>query len=129
MHDKNTENQGNKQPKKGRPKLSTSQKRLYQVHLRFTAEEYNLLKLNSTKTQLAPFIRETALHGANIAYRRSDEFIKLEKQIKKIGNNLNQITYYINSNRSTPTEFEYFEKQVNEMKIEISKLHRKLKSL
>ena len=65
------------------------------------------------------FLRTSAVNGQVVLYNTADIF-GLRSEIKKIGNNINQIAMVVNSNRSV------YQSDVRELKKQFSELSEKL---
>ena len=65
------------------------------------------------------FLRTSAVNGQVVLYNTADIF-GLRSEIKKIGNNINQIAMVVNSNRSV------YQSDVRELKKQFSDLSEKL---
>ena len=91
-----------KNPKGGRPAKDAKYKRKHLVSTRLTDEEYTVFqkKLAETRFAAADFIRDIVL-GVEIKPRTTPEefqlYKSLSKDIREIGNNLNQISRNLNS--------------------------------
>ena len=91
-----------KNPKGGRPAKDAKDKRKHLVSTRLTDEEYAIFqnKLAETRFAAADFIRDIVL-GVEIKPRTTPEefqlYKNLSKDIREIGNNLNQISRNLNS--------------------------------
>ena len=76
-------------------------------------------KANAAGMTVSRFLRTAAVNSQVVLYNTADIF-GLRSEIKKIGNNINQIAMVVNSNRSV------YQSDVRELKKQFSELSEKL---
>jgi hypothetical protein len=76
------------------------QKRIKEIKIRLTEQEYLMLMQRKTKTRLAEWIRDTAL-GQKPRAKVTPVDPELLYQLNKIGVNLNQIARYCHQNKGS----------------------------
>ena len=76
-------------------------------------------KANAAGMTVSRFLRTSAVNSQVVLYNTADIF-GLRSEIKKIGNNINQIAMVVNSNRSV------YQSDVRELKKQFSELSEKL---
>ena len=76
-------------------------------------------KANASGMTVSRFLRTSAVKSQVVLYNTADIF-GLRSEIKKIGNNINQIAMVVNSNRSV------YQSDVREMKKQFSELSEKI---
>ena len=76
-------------------------------------------KANAAGMTVSRFLRTAAVNSQVVLYNTADVF-GLRSEIKKIGNNINQIAMVVNSNRSV------YQSDVRELKKQFSELSEKL---
>ena len=76
-------------------------------------------KANAAGMTVSRFLRTAAVNSQVVLYNTADIF-GLRSEIKKIGNNINQIAMVVNSNRSV------YQSDVRELKKQFSDLSEKL---
>ena len=76
-------------------------------------------KANAAGMTVSRFLRTAAVNSQVVLYNTADLF-GLRSEIKKIGNNINQIAMVVNSNRSV------YQSDVRELKKQFSELSEKL---
>lgn len=86
-----------------------TEKREKIIKVRVTAEEHEQLKFNSTKAQLAEWMRESCLNPGQVdlvsaAEGPSAVDPELLRQLSGIGNNLNQIARQVNTKAWGPSD-------------------------
>lgn len=79
------------------------EKRTKEIKVRLTETEYQKLQERKTKARLAEWLRELALdQQPKKQYTPIDPALLYE--LNRIGNNLNQVTRYLNSHKGKPLE-------------------------
>ena len=76
-------------------------------------------KANAAGMTVSRFLRTSAVNSQVVLYNTADIF-GLRSELKKIGNNINQIAMVVNSNRSV------YQSDVRELKKQFSELSEKL---
>ena len=76
-------------------------------------------KANAAGMTVSRFLRTSAMNSQVVLYNTADIF-GLRSELKKIGNNINQIAMVVNSNRSV------YQSDVRELKKQFSELSEKL---
>ena len=76
-------------------------------------------KANAAGMTVSRFLRTAAVNSQVVLYNTADLF-GLRSELKRIGNNINQITMVVNSNRSV------YQSDVRELKKQFSELSEKL---
>ena len=76
-------------------------------------------KANAAGMTVSRFLRTAAVNSQVVLYNTADVF-GLRSEIKKIGNNINQIAMVVNSNRSV------YQSDVRELKKQFSELSEKI---
>ena len=76
-------------------------------------------KANAAGMTVSRFLRTAAVNSQVVLYNTADIF-GLRSDLKRIGNNINQITMVVNSNRSV------YQSDVRELKKQFSELSEKL---
>ena len=76
-------------------------------------------KANAAGMTVSRFLRTAAVNSQVVLYNTADVF-GIRSEIKKIGNNINQIAMVVNSNRSV------YQSDVRELKKQFSELSEKL---
>lgn len=76
-------------------------------------------KANAAGMTVSRFLRTAAVNSQVVLYNTADLF-GLRSDLKRIGNNINQITMVVNSNRSV------YQSDVRELKKQFSELSEKL---
>lgn len=76
-------------------------------------------KANAAGMTVSRFLRTAAVNSQVVLYNTADVF-GLRSELKRIGNNINQITMVVNSNRSV------YQSDVRELKKQFSELSEKL---
>ena len=76
-------------------------------------------KASAAGMNVSRFLRTAAVNGQVVLYNTADIF-GLRSDLKRIGNNINQITMVVNSNRSV------YQSDVRELKKQFSELSEKL---
>ena len=76
-------------------------------------------KANAAGMTVSRFLRTAAVNSQVVLYNTADIF-GLRSELKKIGNNINQIAMVVNSNRSV------YQSDVRELKKQFSELSEKL---
>lgn len=92
------------------------------MKFRATEEEASEIRRKSAAAgmNISRFLRTSAVKSQVVLYNTADVF-GLRSEIKKIGNNINQIAMVVNSNRSVYlSDVRELRKQFNEMSISIS---------
>ena len=91
------------------------------MKFRATEEEASEIrrKANAAGMTVSRFLRTAAVNSQVVLYNTADVF-GIRSEIKKIGNNINQIAMVVNSNRSV------YQSDVRELKKQFSELSEKL---
>ena len=91
------------------------------MKFRATEEEASEIRRKATAAGMtvSRFLRTSAVNSQVVLYNTADLF-GLRSEIKKIGNNINQIAMVVNSNRSV------YQSDVRELKKQFSELSEKL---
>ena len=91
------------------------------MKFRATEEEASEIrrKANAAGMTVSRFLRTAAVNSQVVLYNTADLF-GLRSELKRIGNNINQIAMVVNSNRSV------YQSDVREMKKQFSELSEKL---
>ena len=91
------------------------------MKFRATEEEASEIRRKATAAGMtvSRFLRTSAVNSQVVLYNTADIF-GLRSEIKKIGNNINQIAMVVNSNRSV------YQSDVRELKKQFSELSEKL---
>ncbi len=91
------------------------------MKLRATEEEAAEIrrKANAAGMTVSRFLRTAAVNSQVVLYNTADIF-GLRSDLKRIGNNINQITMVVNSNRSV------YQSDVRELKKQFSELSEKI---
>ena len=76
-------------------------------------------KASAARMNVSRFLRTAAVNGQVVLYNTNDLY-GLRSDIKRIGNNINQIAMVVNSNRSV------YQSDVRELKKQFSELSEKL---
>ena len=76
-------------------------------------------KASAARMNVSRFLRTAAVNGQVVLYNTNDLY-GLRSDIKRIGNNINQIAMVVNSNRAV------YQSDVRELKKQFSKLSEKL---
>lgn len=82
----------------GRPHIKDQAKRVVQVNIRLTADEYNKVSSYATASGLSPanWIRKKIFTGKFPAMKESPIDTETYQELKKIGVNINQATHKLN---------------------------------
>ena len=91
------------------------------LKFRATEEEASEIRRKATAAGMtvSRFLRTSAVNSQVVLYNTADVF-GIRSEIKKIGNNINQIAMVVNSNRSV------YQSDVRELKKQFSELSEKL---
>ena len=91
------------------------------MKFRATEEEASEIRRKATAAGMtvSRFLRTSAMNSQVVLYNTADLF-GLRSELKKIGNNINQIAMVVNSNRSV------YQSDVRELKKQFSELSKKL---
>ena len=91
------------------------------MKFRATEEEATEIrrKANAAGMTVSRFLRTAAVNSQVVLYNTAD-ILGLRSDLKRIGNNINQITMVVNSNRSV------YQSDVRELKKQFSELSEKL---
>lgn len=107
----------------GRPGVDDQVKRIVQVNIRLTEEEYRKASQYAEASHLSPanWIRYKVFNGKFPSMKTSPIDAKVFYELNKMGVNLNQITHKINQGE-VPKEYLLFTLQVRTKLTEVIKL-------
>ena len=107
----------------GRPRIDDQDKRVVQVNIRLTEDEYKKANEYAEASQLSPanWMRHKVFTGKFPPMRLSPLDSKIYYELRKMGVNLNQITHKINQGE-VPTEYLLFTFRVTDLLDKILKI-------
>ena len=107
----------------GRPRVDDQDKRIVQVNIRLTEDEYKKASQYAEASHLSPanWIRYKVFNGKFPPMKTSPIDAKVFYELNKMGVNLNQITHKINQGE-VPKEYLLFTLQVRTKLTEVLKL-------
>ena len=107
----------------GRPRVGDQDKRIVQVNIRLTEDEYKRASQYAEASYLSPanWIRYKVFNGKFPLMKTSPIDAKVFYELNKMGVNLNQITHKINQGE-VPKEYLLFTLQVRAKLTEVLKL-------
>lgn len=94
------------------------------IKIRVSADELSDIKSKAEKAMmnLSDYVRTSAINGQIILYNTQDIF-QFNRQIRAIGNNINQIAVVVNS------ENRFFRRDLEDMQVQIRGLQQKFKQI
>jgi len=107
--------------KGGRPVVDAEARRSVVVSSRYTPAEYESLVVKAARAGVTPSALQAAASNAKRVpqQQKSEPNFELVNQLRKIGNNLNQLTHLANATKRMPAGLERVYNQINRLTLEL----------